>query len=201
MSFQSTLDNIDKFLNPYYLKIKQYLNIDDSLIPTAMKKPLRFILAFIFTVGSSLYFVDFLIFYLIAVIYPLLYCYFLLKEKDASQSIRSLLIKYWVAYSLYGLLEYPFLWLLQHIPLYSYLKLGLFYYLVKNNFKLTELFYFNIEKLIDQVVQRIPLLRGITSAEQFRDVVKEAKSEITEIADYNNLSNLASLANSVVKDN
>jgi hypothetical protein len=180
------LDQIDWILNPYYQKFIKFLNINETLIPSFLKKPCKFLGLICLSFLVSLFFMDYLLCHLIGILYPMLYCYFVIKNNNNSGvqvDIENLekstkLLKYWVSYSLFHILELPILWILQYIPLYFYLKLSLFYYLIRNNFFWINFIYTYIENFLDLLVRRCSFLSNVKSPEEFRNAVKDIKEAI-----------------------
>lgn len=178
------LDKFDGQLAPYYNMVLNFFNIDPSMIPLVFRKPVRFGLLLIGLLLSSAFFMDYLLCMMIGILYPMLYSYYLIKNSDINSDTNSIesnlrLLKYWVFYSFVHIMEFPLLFILRLIPGYFYLKISVFYLLIKNNFSLINLVYTYVEKIIDIFVSKSSLFSKIKTAEEFRNKVREVQDDVT----------------------
>ena len=143
--YQTLLSNLKTachYLNQKLIQpadiVHDKLSLGTESLPLVLKTPLAFsgLLAFVFFLIFN--FANNLICNLIGIVYPIYYLLPRLKENNPKLLTIN---KYWILFGILQFVESFIGFILYYIPGYFYLKFGLLYMLVRNDFAMTNVVY------------------------------------------------------------
>lgn len=161
MEHLQTPKNISDYLNENLSGVatwfKSMMGLSTSSLPAILQAPLNFTLFSITSFYLLISNINALMCNAAAVIYPIMYCEYLLTMNQMPENNVAAVVKYWIIFGSLTLVDPIF----SYVPLYYYLKLVFIYFLIKNDFALTPRVYAMFEKLYAQLEESSKQEEGI----------------------------------------
>ncbi len=130
--------------------LQDSLSLKTETLPQILRTPVNFASVMLFAAYIVFSFANNLICNIIGILYPLLYGLDVFSETPVNTDTSVTLNKYWMLFCSLILIDSFFGFLLHLIPAYYYLKVGLIYVLIRNDFAMTNTVFNALENLYVQ---------------------------------------------------
>ncbi|AUL77645.3 hypothetical protein QJ856_gp1172 [Tupanvirus deep ocean] len=194
--FSSALQFMNnKLIVPTQL-LQNNLSLKTESLPSVLRTPVNFASMLVFALFFIISYANDFICNLIGVLYPLTYGLSVYNETEVNPETSVTLNKYWMLFGVITLMETFFGFILHVLPGYYYLKIGLLYALVRNDFRMSNTMFsmlqnyynrLNIRPRIDQLVGMINERLGsknqtttpsLTLEDKNQEVSKDVETEV-----------------------
>ena len=133
--------------------------LDPKLIkPYAISYWRHVTLAMIFMICYIIAYTNSLIYYLVAVSYPILYNMHLFNQNPKPTDDLMKVSKYWILLMSLNLVEAVIGFMLYFVPLYSYIKIGFLYALIRNDFYLADYLFWFLGGIIGDIEKKYGII-------------------------------------------
>ncbi|XWV25849.1 receptor expression-enhancing protein 5 [Tupanvirus soda lake] len=135
--FGSVLEFLNKKLVVPTQLLQNNLSLKTESLPLVLRTPVNFTSMLVFALFFIISYANDLICNLIGVLYPLTYGFSMFNETPVNTETSVTLNKYWMLFGVITLMETFFSFILHALPGYYYIKVGLLYALVRNEFRMS----------------------------------------------------------------
>lgn len=166
--------------------LQSKLSLKTETLPENLRTPLNFSAIVAVTLALIITFANNLVCNVVGILYPLFYGLYIFNEQPVNTQRSVTLNKYWILFGVLSVVDSFFGFILHLVPGYFYLKIGIIYALIRNDFALTNVAFSMLESYYAKSDYRPKIETVLTG---LNTKLAESKENVEPETEYGELDN------------